>query len=73
MEIELEQKNKETESLAKKIGLPDSKVIEELNKLCLNKISSKTTGGRFIDRVKILLNYHNYTKNKKEKKTKVFK
>ena len=37
MDIEIEQKNIERDILEKKIGLPDCKVIEELNRLGLNK------------------------------------
>ena len=37
MDIETEQKDNKIEFLEKKIGLPDSKVIEEMKKLRLNK------------------------------------
>ena len=40
-EIEVEQKYNNIEFLKNKIGLPDSKGIEQMNKLGLNKISSK--------------------------------
>ena len=40
MPVEIEQKNYKIEFLEKEIGLPDSKVIEEMNKLGLSKISS---------------------------------
>ena len=33
MDIELEQKDKKVQSLEAKIGIPDSKVIEEMNRL----------------------------------------
>ena len=36
--IEIEQKGIKIEFLEKKIGLPDSKVIEEMNKVGLNII-----------------------------------
>ena len=41
MVIELEQKDDKIEFLENKIRLPDCKVIEEMNRLGLNKISSK--------------------------------
>ena len=40
MDIEIEQKDIKIEFSENKIGLPDSKVIE-VNKIKLNKISSK--------------------------------
>ena len=41
MDIEKERNGKKIEFLEKKIGLPDCKFFEEMNKLGLNKISSK--------------------------------
>ena len=41
MDIEKEQKDNKIEFLENEIGLPDCKVIEEMNILGLNKISSK--------------------------------
>ena len=41
MDIELEQKDNKMQSLEDKIGLPVSNVIEEMNRLDLNKKSSK--------------------------------
>ena len=38
MVIEIEQKDKELEVSENQIGLPDSKVIEEMNRLDLKKI-----------------------------------
>ena len=41
MDIETEQKDIKIEILETKMGLPDCKVTEEMNKLGLNKMSSK--------------------------------
>ena len=41
MDIEIEQKDNKIEFLENKKGLPDSKVIEEMNRLGINKISSE--------------------------------
>ena len=65
MDIEKEQKDK-IEFLENKIGLPDRKVIEEMNKLGLNKISSKRKGDRSMDRLNNSLNKHKHIKNKNQ-------
>ena len=39
MDIEIEQKANKVQFLEEKIGIPDSKDIEEMNKLDLNKTS----------------------------------
>ena len=41
MDMEIEQKDNKIQFLEDKIGIPDSKVIEEMNRLVLNKISCK--------------------------------
>ena len=41
MDIEIEQKDNKIEFSENKIELPDCKVIEEMNRLGLNKIASK--------------------------------
>ena len=41
MDVETEQKDNKMKLLEKKIGLPDCKVIEEMNRLVINKTSSK--------------------------------
>ena len=46
MDIEIVQKDNKIEFLDNKIGLPDSEVIEETNRLGLNEISSKRKGDR---------------------------
>ena len=60
MDIEIEQKDKEVEILESKIGLADSKDIEEMKKQELNKKSSKRKGDRILDRLNTSLNKHNY-------------
>ena len=64
--LEIEQKDNEIEILENKIELPDTKVIEEMNKLLINKISFKK-GDRIMDRLNISLNYQKYIRNKKQK------
>ena len=54
MDIEKEQKDKKIEFLENKTGLPESEFIEEMNKLRLNKMSSKGTGDRIMVRLNIL-------------------
>ena len=41
MDMEVERKDDKIQFLEDKIGIPDSKVIEEMNRLDLNKISCK--------------------------------
>ena len=50
MEIGTEQKDIKMEFLGNKIGLQDSKVNEEMDRLRLDKISSKREGDRIMDR-----------------------
>ena len=66
MDIEIEQKYKKLKFLRNKIGLPDCKVIEEMDKLGPNKISSKRKGDRILDRLNITFNNHKYIKNKRQ-------
>ena len=61
----MEQKDNKIEFLENKIGLPDSKVFEKMNRLGLNKISSKRKDHRIMDRLNNSLNIHNYINNKK--------
>ena len=69
---EMEQKDNKIEFLENKIGLPDSKVFEKMNRLGLNKISSKRKSHRIMNRLNNSLNIHNYI-NKKNNETKLFK
>ena len=62
MDIETEQKDNKIEFLEKKIRLPDYKVIEERNRLGLNKISFKRKGDRFMDRLNNSLKNYKYIK-----------
>ena len=55
MNIEIEQKHNKTEIFENTIGLPDSKVIEEMNKLGLNKISFRTKVDRILDTLNVSL------------------
>ena len=41
MNVEIEPKDNKIQFLEDKIGIPDSKVIEEMNRLDINKISCK--------------------------------
>ena len=52
MDIEIEQKIKKMENLVNRIGLPNSRVIEMMNKLGFEKISSKRKGNTIMDRFK---------------------
>ena len=58
MDIEIEQKDNKTEFLENKIGLTVCKVFEEMNKLGLNKVSSKRKGNRIKDRLNNSLKNH---------------
>ena len=66
MDIEIEQKDNEIEFLANKIGLPDFKVTEEMNRLGFIKISSKRKGDRFRDTLNNSLTIREYIKNKNQ-------
>ena len=65
VDIEIEQKDEKRDFLGNKIMIPDSKANEELNRLGLNKISSKRKGDRFMDRFNISPKTHKYIKEKK--------
>ena len=66
MDIEIDQKDNKGEFSENKTGLPDCKIIEEINRLGLSKISSKEKGDRIMDRLNNSLNSHKYIKYKKQ-------
>ena len=66
MDIEIERKNTKIHSLEDKVRLPDSKVCEEMNKLGLNKKSSKRKGDRIMNRLYNSPNKQKYIENKKQ-------
>ena len=63
MDVEIEQKDNKIQFVEDKIGIPDSNVIEEMNRLDLNKISCKEKNDRIMKRLNKTLNNHNYIKN----------
>ena len=50
LDIESEQKHNKKQFLENEIGIPDSKVVEEVNRLDSNKISSKDKSDRIMSR-----------------------
>ena len=52
LDIELEQKGRKTQSLEGTIGIPDSKVVEDMNRLDLNKQPSKDKGDEIMKKLK---------------------
>ena len=63
MDLEIEQKNIKISFLEKKIGVTDDSVMEEMNRLDLNKISDKEKNIRIMNRLNKTLNKHKYIKN----------
>ena len=63
MDLEIEQKDNKISFLENKIGVTDDKVVEEMNRLDLNKISDKEKNNRIMNRLNKTLNKHNYIKN----------
>ena len=63
MDMEIEQKDNKIQFLEDKIGIPDSKVIEEMNRLDLNKISCKEKNDAIMNRLNKTLHNHKYIKN----------
>ena len=63
MDIELQEKGNNKQFLEDKIGIPDSKVIEEMNMLDLNKISYKEKNDRIMNRLNKTLHNNKYNKN----------
>ena len=66
MDIEIEQEDSKIEFLRNKLGLPDCKVLEQMNRLGLNKKSSERKSDRIMDRLNNSLNNHKYGKNKEQ-------
>ena len=63
MDLEIEQKDNKISFLENKIGITDDRVVEEMNRLDLNKISDKEKNNRIMNRLNKTLNKHNYIKN----------
>ena len=63
MDIEIEQKENKISFLENKIGVTDDKVIEEMKRLDLKKISNKEKNIRIMNRLNKTLNKHKYIKN----------
>ena len=63
MDMEIEQKDNKVQFLEDKIGIPDSNVIEEMNKLDLSKISCKEKNEGIMNRLNKTLHNHHYIRN----------
>ena len=63
MDVEIEQKDNKISFLENKIGVTDDKIVEELNRLDLNKITDKEKNNRIMNRLNKTLNKNNYIKN----------
>ena len=63
MDMEIEQKDNKIQVLEDKISIPDHKVIEEMNRLDLNKISYKEKNDRIMNRLNKTLTNHKYIKD----------
>ena len=63
MDIDIEQKDNKKSFLENKMGVTDDKIIEEMNRLDLNKMSEKEKNIRIMNRLNKTLNKHNYIKN----------
>ena len=63
IDVEMEQKDNKIQFLEDKIGLPDSEVIEEMNRLDSNKKSCKEKNDRIVNRINKTLINHKYIKN----------
>ena len=63
MDKEIEQKHNKISFLENKIGVTDDKIIEEKNRLDLNKVSDKEKNIRIMNRINKAPNKHNYIKN----------
>ena len=63
MDVEIEQKDNKISFPENKIGVTDDKILEDLKKLDLNKITDKEKNNRILNRLNKTLNEHNYIKN----------
>ena len=63
MDIEIEQKDNKKQLSEDKIGIPDTKLTEEMNRLDLNEISSEEENDRIMNRLNETLTNHKYLKN----------
>ena len=63
MDIESEEKDNKIQFLENKIGIPDDKIVEDMIKLNLKKLSNKQNNDRIKNRLHKTLNNHEYTKN----------
>ena len=63
LDIEIEQKDNKISFLENKIGVTDDKVIEEMKRLDLDKITDKEKNNRIMNRLNKTLNKHKYNKN----------
>ena len=66
MDTGVEQKDFEKRIFENKRGLPDSEVIEQMNKRGLNNLSSNRKSDMIKDRIKNSLNIHKYDTNKNQ-------
>ena len=65
MDIEIKRRDNKIQFLENKIGITDSKVIEEMKRLDLNKISCKEQNDRIMSRLNQTLTNHKYFKHSK--------
>ena len=63
MDVEIEQKDNKISFPENKIGVTDDKIVEEMKRLDLNKITDKEKNNRIMNRLNKTLNKHNCIKN----------
>ena len=63
MDIELEQKDKKIQFLENKMGIADDQIVEERNRLDLNKLYNKGKKDRIMYRLNKTHNNHKYVTN----------
>ena len=63
MDVEIEHKENKISFLENKIGVADNKVIEQMNRLYLNKIPDEEKNNRIMNKLNKTLNTHNYIKS----------